>query len=169
LTVPAIALGLYAKIGRPNLPDMPLQARTSAPAAQPDLSAVVGKMEAYIAAQPTDGHALELMAPAYLRMGRYDDAVNAIKKAIDILGETPDRLVSYAEALSYANDGMVSPDAVDQLEHALALDPKNLQARYFLGLARPSTTTGTRRARSGPRCWPRCPTDRGQGRMCWTS
>lgn len=135
LTIPAIALGLYAKIGRPNLPDMPLQARTSAPAAQPDLPAVVGKMEAYLAAQPTDGHALELMAPAYLRMGRYDDAVNAIKKAIDILGATPDRLVSYAEALSYANDGVVSPDAVDQLEHALALDPKNLQARYFLGLA----------------------------------
>ena len=35
----------------------------------------------------------------------------------------------------YANDGVVSPEAVDQLEHALALDPKNLQARYFLGLA----------------------------------
>ena len=30
------------------------------------------------------------------------DAVNARKKAIETLGETPERLLKYAEALSYA-------------------------------------------------------------------
>jgi cytochrome c-type biogenesis protein CcmH len=135
LAVPALALGLYGRIGDPDLPDMPLQARLSAPPAQRDFAAVVAKMEAHIDAHPDDGRALELMAPVYLRMGRFDDAVNARRKALALLGETPDRLVKYAEALAYANDGVVGPEAVDQLEHALALDPKNLQARYFLGLA----------------------------------
>lgn len=137
LAAPAIALGLYARIGHPNLPDQPLQARTSAaPApAQQNFADAVAKMEAFIAAHPEDGRALELMTPVYLQAGRFDDAVNAARKAIELLGETPDRLVKYAEALSYANDGVVSPEAVDQLEHALALDAKNTQARYFLGLA----------------------------------
>jgi cytochrome c-type biogenesis protein CcmH len=92
-------------------------------------------MEARLGAHPEDGRALEATAQDYLRLGRYDDAVSTRKKAMEILGETPDRLVKYAEALSYANDGEVSPEAVDQLEHALGLDPKNGQARYFLGLA----------------------------------
>ncbi|MDI9849092.1 c-type cytochrome biogenesis protein CcmI [Rhodoblastus sp. 17X3] len=135
IAAPAIALGLYARIGHPALPDLPLQARLSAPPAQEDFAAVVARMEAHLAAHPEDGRALELMAPVYLRAGRYDEAVKARGQAMKLLGETPDRLVKYAEALSYANDGMVSPEAVDQLERALALDPRNLQARYFLGLA----------------------------------
>jgi cytochrome c-type biogenesis protein CcmH len=135
VAAPAIALGIYARIGHPALPDLPLEARMSAPPAQQDFAAVVAKMEAHLAAHPEDGRALELMAPVYLRLGRYDEAVKARAQALKILGETPDRLVKYAEALSYANDGMVSSEAVDQLERALSLDPKNLQARYFLGLA----------------------------------
>jgi cytochrome c-type biogenesis protein CcmH len=135
VAAPAIALGLYARIGHPALPDQPLEARMSAPPAQQDFAAVIAKMEAHLAAHPEDGRALELMAPVYLRLGRYDEAVKARAQALKILGETPDRLVKYAEALAYANDGMVSPEAVDQLERALSLDPKNLQARYFLGLA----------------------------------
>jgi cytochrome c-type biogenesis protein CcmH len=135
IAAPAIALGIYARIGHPALPDLPLEARMSSPPAQQDFAAVVAKMEAHLAAHPEDGRALELMAPVYLRLGRYDEAVKARAQALKILGETPDRLVKYAEALSYANDGMVSPEAVDQLERALSLDPKNLQARYFLGLA----------------------------------
>jgi cytochrome c-type biogenesis protein CcmH len=135
IAAPAIALGLYAKIGHPDLPDLPLQARLSAPPAQQDFAALVAKMEAHIAAHPDDGRALELMAPVYLRMGRYDDAVNARRKAIALLGETPERLVKYAEALTYANDGAMPPEAVTQLRRALELDPKNVGARYYLGLA----------------------------------
>jgi len=135
VAAPAIALGLYTKIGHPDLPDAPLAARMSAPPAQQDLGALVAKMEAHIAAHPEDGRALELMAPVYLRMGRYADAVDARRKALALLGETPDRLVQYAEALSYANDGDTPPEAVAQLERALALDPKNPGARFFLGLA----------------------------------
>ena len=93
VAAPAIALGLYAKIGHPALPDQPLEARMSAPPAQQDFAAVVAKMEAHLAAHPEDGRALELMAPVYLRLGRYDEAVKARAQALKILGETPDRLV----------------------------------------------------------------------------
>jgi cytochrome c-type biogenesis protein CcmH len=135
VAAPAIALGLYEKIGHPDLVDMPLQARVSAPPSQQDFAAIVARMESHLAAHPEDGRAQELMAPVYMRMGRYDDAVNAYKKAIAVLGETPERLMRVAQAMSYANDGAMPPEAVAQLDRALALDPKNPGVRFYLGLA----------------------------------
>ena len=131
---PMIALGLYAHVGRPNLPDMPLAAR-QAPQPAPETGKSLAELEAYLAGHPRDGKALEQITPFYLAAGRYGDAVRTSKAAIDLLGESPERLVKYAEAMSYANDGEVSPEAVTQLQRALKLAPTFLLARYYLGLA----------------------------------
>ncbi|MGO8739849.1 c-type cytochrome biogenesis protein CcmI [Rhodoblastus sp.] len=131
---PSIALGLYAKVGRPNLPDMPLASRP-APQPAPETAKSLAELEADLAVHPKDGAALERITPLYLAAWRYDDAVRTSKAAIDILGESPERLVKYAEALSYANDGEVSPQAAIQLQRALQLAPGYLLARYYLGLA----------------------------------
>jgi cytochrome c-type biogenesis protein CcmH len=134
LGAPLIALGLYARVGRPNLPDMPIASRTVAPQS-PQNQKSLAELEADLAAHPKDGKALEQITPLYLEAGRYDDAVRTSKAAIDRLGESPERLVKYAEALSYANDGEFSPEAVTQLERARKLAPGYLLARYYLGLA----------------------------------
>jgi cytochrome c-type biogenesis protein CcmH len=134
LGAPVIALGLYARVGRPNLPDMPLASRP-APQPAPENKKSLAELEAYLAAHPKDGKALEQITPLYLQAGRYDDAVRTSKATIAILGESPERLVKYAEALSYANDGEFSQEAVAQIERALKLAPKYLLARYYLGLA----------------------------------
>ncbi len=135
LVIPAVGLGLYAKIGRPNLPDMPLQARLDAKPDKSDFAALVEKMEAHIAAHPDDGRAIELMAPVYLRLGKFQKAVEARKKAIKLLGDTAERRTKYAIALAFAAGGVFTPDAEDQLHHALALDHNYLEAQYYLGLA----------------------------------
>jgi len=133
--IPAVALGLYQKIGNPELPDMPLEARLRPQAATTDIAVAVAKIEAHIDAHPDDGQAYEVVAPVYLRMGRFDDAVRARGLALKLLGPTPERYVRYAEALSYAADGVVSPEAEIQIDQALKLDPKFMEARYFQGLA----------------------------------
>ncbi len=101
-----------------------------------DIAAAVAKIEAHIAAHPDDGRAYEIVAPVYLRVGRFADAASAREKAIELLGATPERYVRYAEALAYASDGVVTPEAEAQIDKALALDPKDMEARYFKGLAR---------------------------------
>ena len=133
--IPAVALGLYQKTGHPDLPDMPLEARLHSPTASTDIAVAVAKIEAHLAAHPDDGQAYEVVAPVYLRMGRYDDAVRAREQALKLLGPTPERYVRYAEALSYNADGVVSPEAEIQIDQALKLDPKFMEARYFQGLA----------------------------------
>jgi cytochrome c-type biogenesis protein CcmH len=135
VVIPAVALGLYQKIGHPDLPDMPLEARLQSAPVNTDIALALTRIEAHIAAHPDDGRAYEVVAPVYLRMGRYDDAVRSREQALKLLGPTPERYVRYAEALSYAADGVVSPEAEIQIDHALKLDPKFMEARYFQGLA----------------------------------
>lgn len=135
VAVPVIALGLYERIGRPDLPDLPLEARLKTLPGQQDFGAVIARMEAHLAAHPEDGRAQELMAPVYQRMGRYDEAVQARQKALEILGETPERLLKLAEAIAYANNGDIPPGAVALLQRAQKIDPQNAAARFYLGLA----------------------------------
>jgi cytochrome c-type biogenesis protein CcmH len=114
---------------------MPREARLKQAPEKMDIAAAVAKIEAHIAEHPEDGRAYEVVAPVYLRMGRFDDAVRAREQALKLLGPTPERYVRYAEAIAYGADGTVTPEAEAEIEKALALDSKYREARYFLGLA----------------------------------
>ncbi len=52
LFVPAAALGLYAYVGHPDLPDLPLSARLNEPPGRMDLMAAIAKIEAHLAQNP---------------------------------------------------------------------------------------------------------------------
>lgn len=133
--IPLLALALYARIGQPELPDMPLDARLEKPAATMDLATAVAKIERHLAEKPDDGHGYEVLAPAYMRMGRPDDAVRAYGKAIELLGPTAERYAGLGEAQVYAGSGVVTAEAKHTFEQALALDPHAPRGLFYLGLA----------------------------------
>jgi cytochrome c-type biogenesis protein CcmH len=133
--VPVLALSLYATIGHPDMPDAPLAARLETTPARMDLAAAIAKIEAHLAQHPDDGRGYEVLAPVYLRMGRTDEAVNAARAALRLLGETPARQALYGEALVVAANGVVTPEAKQSFEAAAARDPSAAEPRFFLGLA----------------------------------
>jgi cytochrome c-type biogenesis protein CcmH len=135
ILVPAIAIGIYALVGHPDLPDLPLSARHEASPDPTDLMAAVAKIEAHLAQNPDDGRGYEVLAPVYLRTGRADDAVRAYANALRLLGETPTRLSFYGEALVAAANGAVTADAQHAFETAAANDPNLPTPRFFIGLA----------------------------------
>jgi cytochrome c-type biogenesis protein CcmH len=137
--VPAFALGLYHLTGNPALPDQPLSARLqNPPNSGPDhaeLIAAIEKIESHLAQHPDDGRAYDVVAPVYLRMGRAYDAARAYSEALRLLGETPERLALYGEALVYAANGAVTSEAQKAFEAAAAEKPGLAKAQFFLGLA----------------------------------
>src|ERR1700738_1745552 len=133
--VPVLALSLYATIGHPDMPDAPLAARLEPAPARMDLAAAIAKIEAHLAQHPDDGRGYEVLAPVYLRMGRAGEAVNAARAALRLLGETPARHALYGEALVAAANGVVTPEAKQSFEAAVAKDPSAAEPRFFLGLA----------------------------------
>ncbi|MCW2286484.1 cytochrome c-type biogenesis protein CcmH [Rhodoblastus acidophilus] len=132
--IPLVSVGLYLRIGDPEQPDMPLTARLSEPM-QNDFMVVVAKMEAHLAAHPDDGKGLELMAPVWMRMGNAEKALAARKDVIRLLGETADRRIRLAEAMANANNGAFPPEAYQNIDRAMELDPKSPEVRYFAGAA----------------------------------
>jgi cytochrome c-type biogenesis protein CcmH len=134
--VPALGLGLYAAIGHPDWQDEPLEARLNAPAESMDINAAIAKVEAHLAQHPQDGLGYEVLVPAYLRLGRIEDAVHAAQMALQKLGENPQRLTAYGETLVFANHGIVTEEARKLFERALATTgPLVPKAWFFLGLA----------------------------------
>ena len=133
--VPLIALAIYGAYGSPQLPSQPLSARLKAEPERIDVAAAVARIEAHLAARPDDGRGWEVVAPVYARTGRFDDAAKAYAAAIRLLGETAPRLTSYGEALVGAKDGVVPADARTAFERALAHDPADPKALFYLAQA----------------------------------
>jgi cytochrome c-type biogenesis protein CcmH len=137
IAVPLVSWGLYGLLGSPDIPSQPLQARLSADPAKSSIDELVARAEAHLAANPEDGRGWDVLAPIYLRMGRYDDAVSAYAKAIRLEGGTARREAGLGEAIAGAGGGIVSDDAQKAFERALVLDPHDAKARFYLatGLA----------------------------------
>lgn len=133
--LPLGAPGLYVALGSPNVPGEPAFARIHTPQGGQSIADVVSQVEAHLARNPDDGAGWEVIAPVYLRLGRFDDAVEARKKALALNGDTPTREADLGEALAAAANGVVTADAKAAFERAVARDPHEPKARYFLGLA----------------------------------
>src|SRR5271170_2186963 len=133
--LPAIAFPLYALLGQPRMPDEPLASRTAPPQANGEIEAAVAAVEARLIAKPDDGKGWAVIAPVYMRLERYADAAHAYAEALRLVGEDPLRRAAYGEALVAAAGGVVTDEAHQAFDRALADQPSQPQARYYLALA----------------------------------
>jgi cytochrome c-type biogenesis protein CcmH len=134
--VPLAAIALYLAIGAPALPDAPLAARQSTPLADQDPAILLASVEAHLATAPEDGEGWAVIAPVYARLGRHADAAKAFANAIRILGSDAEREGGLGEALTAANEGIVTREAREAFERALALDANAVRPRFYLARAR---------------------------------
>jgi cytochrome c-type biogenesis protein CcmH len=135
VALPLGAVGIYLALGSPLLPDQPLAARVVEARANQSMETLIAQVEAHLAQRPDDGRGWEVIAPVYLRLGRFDDAVKARRNALRLNGDSAERQAALGEALVFGANGVVTAEAKSAFEKAVALDPAHVQARYFLGLA----------------------------------
>ena len=135
MLLPAGAASLYLALGSPSLPGAPLAERVAAQAQNPAIENLVAQVETYLERNPKDGRGWEVVAPVYMQLGRFGDAVKARNNALSFLGPDAEREAYLGEALMAAANGAITADAKQAFERALKLDPKNVSARYYFGLA----------------------------------
>lgn len=132
LSVPLLSWGIYASVGSPGMPGQPLEARLAQDSGEASMAQLVARAEAHLSENPEDARGWEVLAPVYLRMGRGGDAVVAYRNAIRLDGETATRQTGLGEALVATAGGTVTFEAQQAFEQALALEPGNARARFFL-------------------------------------
>lgn len=131
--VPVLAVLLYLGLGAPAMRDLPLASRPTAPQ-NFDLAQALQKIEAHLAKNPDDGRGFEVVAPVYLRAGRFADAAIAYRRVVELLGESPARLADLGESLVAEANGVVNAEARRAFERAAVLEPGYPKARFYLAL-----------------------------------
>ncbi len=135
IILPLLPVAFYLELGSPSVPDQSAFARVKTPEGNASIESLVGQVEAHLAKDPKDGAGWEVIAPVYLRLGRFDEAVAAWRKALALNGETATRDSGLGEALVAAANGVVTAEAKQAFDSAVARDPREPKARYFLGVA----------------------------------
>jgi cytochrome c-type biogenesis protein CcmH len=135
IAIPLLSVAVYLAIGSPQIPGQPLAARQGAPG-EASVAELIARVEARLRAEPEDGKGWDVIAPVYLRLGRYGDAVHAYSQANRILGDDVRRLVGFGEASLLKSNGVVGEDVRRAAERILALEPGRPEAAIWLALAK---------------------------------
>jgi cytochrome c-type biogenesis protein CcmH len=134
LLLPIGAGAVYLKLGSPYLAPTTMDADASGRSLPEGIEQTVAEVEAYLEKNPRNGRGWELLAPVYIQLGRFEDAVNARRNALEILGPDAARLGDLGEAMYMAAGGVVTPEAKELFIRAEAADSHDVMAQYYLGL-----------------------------------
>jgi cytochrome c-type biogenesis protein CcmH len=135
----AWATGLYLLLGSPGIPDIPFAARgaeSQAPG-NGDIAAIAARLEARLKFRGGDADSWLLLARTEMGLRQWDKAAEAFRRVLDLRPDTIGSSieVAYAEALTLAAGGIVTPAAKAALESVATHDPTNAIARFYLAMA----------------------------------
>jgi len=133
--------GLYLKMGRPDVAASPTAGAQSAAATDPnaphgDAGAVIAQLETQMQQHPDNAEGWRMLGWSYMQTGRNAEAATAYGKAAAIDPKNAEYLSAQGEATVLASGGTVTPDAQTAFRKAVAADPADPRARYYLGVAR---------------------------------
>ena len=137
---PALALGLYLKIGSPGVPDQPYAARLER-WQRSDLSTlnpaeIAAVLRQATAKRPNEAEGFRLLGLAEDASQNPVAAVRALRRAAELAPERGDIWRMLGQASFAAAGGKVDSDAQAAFRKLLELEPGDPAARFFLALAK---------------------------------
>lgn len=134
--LPVLGVVLYLAMGSPHLPAQPFAARDAGPDGEAAIAGLIQRVEERLRDHPEDGKGWDVIAPIYLRLGRYPEAAHAFAEANRLEGESERRLLGFAESTLLAESGVVTEPVRAAALRVLKIDPTRVQPRVWLALAR---------------------------------
>ena len=136
--LPLAALALYLYVGTPTAPDFPLASRDKVMQSEGmhDINKVIPQLEARLKAKPDDLEGWVLLGRSYASLDRMAEAAEAYRHAMALSNNDPDIVAAYAESKVLEGGGAVTPEVRKLFEEVRAKDPKNVPARFYLGLVK---------------------------------
>jgi cytochrome c-type biogenesis protein CcmH len=131
LAVPALAAGLYARLGNPE----GLRADAPPHASAADIEALVQRLADRMRAQPEDPNGWALLGRAYAGLQRWNESAQAFVEAVKRSPPDPQLLADYADVLAMSQGQKLAGEPEKLALRALALDPDHLKALALAGSA----------------------------------
>lgn len=127
-----VAGGSYVLVGHPVLALRSLEGPNDT-----DLRGLISKLAWRVRQSPNDPRAWLLLGRGYLTLEDANDAAGAFRRAAMLSppAQRPALMSAYGEALTVAAMGTVTPGAEAAFKEALAGNPSDFAARFYLGQA----------------------------------
>ncbi len=111
------------------------RAPVGAPAASPDVLAMVAKLETHLREDPKDLTGWLMLGRSYAALERLDDAIAAYDHALKLDADNAEAALGLGEAMSLRAGGNITPAAAQLFEQALRLEPDSPKALLYGGFA----------------------------------
>jgi cytochrome c-type biogenesis protein CcmH len=151
VALPVGALAIYLQIGAPGVPSQSSAAREAALKERAQYEKLVAALEAALTAGKGDAQGWRMLAQGYRNLDQPAKSLDALKRSVPWLKEKgqpvpPDILAALGAGLVSEGQGTVTAAAAEALRAALAAEPANMTARFYLGLerAQQGDTSGAR-------------------------
>lgn len=135
LAIPLGAIGLYGLLGAGPQVQRAAAGQGGNAAANADMPELVANLAQRLRENPDNGEGWALLGRSYMFLEQPGEAAQAFAKAHALLGDEPDLLVDYANALAMQAGGDLRGPAATLLEKALDQSPDNSRALWLAGLA----------------------------------
>lgn len=130
--VPLGAAGLYARVGNAGA----IEASANAQAATPEnVQRIVAQLAEALEKSPNNPQGWVLLARAYTKMERFDEAVAAYDRAAPLVEKTPDLLVEQADVVTAAAGDNLEGRPMQLVRKALAIEPRHPMGLMLMGMS----------------------------------
>ncbi|OJY55194.1 c-type cytochrome biogenesis protein CcmI [Thiobacillus sp. 0-1251] len=147
--IPAVAVGMYLKLGTPLAiapSDSTLRVAAAPANAQAQdgsphstsfdaIRAMAEKLAARLKDNPDDGAGWAMLARSYNVLGRFAEASEAYSQAEKRLPPDAQLMADHADALAMSQGQKLDGEPLAMLQRALKIDPANLKALALMGTA----------------------------------
>lgn len=105
-------------------------------AEQPTITQAIADLEQKANANPTDPGGWQTLGMAFSQANRFGESATAFRRAAQLAPQVAENWSNLGEVLVLSSKGNVPPDAKVAFSTAIARDPKDVRARYFLAVSK---------------------------------
>lgn len=144
IALPLLSLALYKVTGTPA----GLSAQSSGVATQggsaqvADIESMLSTLEAKLQENPNDIEGWTMLARSNYALGRFQNALDANEKVLELGGDNPDVYAAMADASALLANGILTGQPSNYVAKALALRADHPQALWLAGLSAAQTGNG---------------------------
>lgn len=142
--VPLLSIGLYFQIGEyrviqnPSIAQAPISAHASSSQNQQSklsMSDVLELLQKRLLENPDDAEGWYVLGRTLMAQQKYDQAIPAFQKTLDLVGEEAGVLFSMADAMATVNGGSMQGEPEQLVKRGLAVAPMDPTGLWLNGLA----------------------------------
>ncbi|HXZ49907.1 MAG TPA: c-type cytochrome biogenesis protein CcmI [Usitatibacter sp.] len=135
VVLPALAFGLYLKVGSPDAADSSLVGHEGSPMDARQIAEMVDRLAKKVRERPDDVQGWALLGRSLATLGRFPEAAQAYEHLATLVPNDPDVLADYADVLGMAQGRSLAGRPFELVKRALEIDPHAPKALALAGTA----------------------------------